>query len=50
MTRLIAALSPLFIAFSALAEEVKDAPPPAQTDVVGIAIFFMFVCDDGSRQ
>jgi hypothetical protein len=41
MIRLIAALSPLFIAFSALAEEVKDAPPPAQTDVVGIAIFFI---------
>ena len=41
MTRLIALLSPLLIAFSAFAEDVKDVPPPAQTDIVGIAIFFV---------
>jgi hypothetical protein len=41
MTRLIALLSPLLIVFSAFADEVKDAPPPAQTDVVGITIFFV---------
>ncbi|MDB5808974.1 MAG: hypothetical protein JWN94_1096 [Betaproteobacteria bacterium] len=40
MIRLIPALSCLLIALSAFADEVKDAPPPAQTDVVGIVIFF----------
>ncbi len=41
MTRLIAALYPLFIAFSALAEDIKDAPIPEHTDVLGITIFFV---------
>ena len=41
MTRLIAALYPLFIAFSAFAEDVKDAPIPDHTDVLGITIFFV---------
>ena len=40
MARLLTALYSLLISFAALAEEVKDAPPPAQTDVVGIVIFF----------
>ena len=41
MTRFIAMLYPLLIAVSAYAEDVKDVPPPAQTNVVGIAIFFI---------
>ena len=41
MTRLIAMLSPFLIIAAAYAEDVKDAPPPAQTDVVGIAVFFI---------
>jgi hypothetical protein len=40
MARLFTTLYSLLIPFAALAEEVKDAPPPAQTDVVGIVIFF----------
>ena len=40
MTRLIPALYYFLIAFSAFAEDIKDVPPPAQTDVVGIALFF----------
>ena len=41
MTRLIAGLYTLFIAFSAYADEVKDAPIPEHTDVVGITIFLV---------
>lgn len=40
MNRLMTALYALLLALPALAEEVKDAPPPAQTDVVGIVVFF----------
>jgi hypothetical protein len=41
MTRLLAGLIPLLMFCSAFAEDVKDAPPPATTDVVGITIFFV---------
>ena len=41
MNRLIAALYSFFIAFAAFAEDVKDAPIPEHTDVVGIAVFFI---------
>ena len=41
MTRLLAGIIPLLGIFSAFAEDVKDAPPPATTDVVGITIFFV---------
>ena len=40
MARVLTALYTYLIAFAAFAEEVKDAPPPAQTDVVGIVLFF----------
>jgi hypothetical protein len=40
MTRAIAGLYSIFFALAAFADEVKDAPPPEHTDVVGIAIFF----------
>ena len=40
MTRLLAGLMPFFAMCSALAEEVKDAPPPDHTNVVGIVLFF----------
>jgi hypothetical protein len=41
MKRLLAGLFPLLVICSAYAEDVKDAPPPATTDVMGIAIFFI---------
>jgi hypothetical protein len=41
MTRLLSALIPLLAYCSAFAEDVKDAPPPASTDVVGITIFLV---------
>jgi hypothetical protein len=41
MDRVIAALLPLFMLGSALAEDVKDAPPPETTDVMGITIFLV---------
>jgi hypothetical protein len=41
MNRLLAALLPLLACFAAFAEDVKDAPPPATTDVVGITIFLV---------
>ncbi len=41
MTRLIAGFYSFLIAFSAFAEDVKDAPIPEHTDVVGITIFFV---------
>ena len=41
MTRIIPALYSFLLTFSAFAAEIKDAPPPAQTDVVGITIFFV---------
>jgi len=40
MNRVIAGLYFFLIAFSAFADEVKDAPIPEHTDVVGIVIFF----------
>ena len=39
MTRLIAGLYSFLIAFSAFAEDVKDAPIPDHIDVTGIVIF-----------
>ena len=41
MTRFIAGLYPLLVVFSAYAADVKDAPIPEKTNVVGIAIFFI---------
>ena len=41
MTRLLSALVPLLVFCSAFADEVKDAPPPVATNVVGIVIFFV---------
>ena len=41
MTRLLTSIYALLLALPALADEVKDAPPPAQTDVVGITVFFV---------
>ena len=41
MTRLLSALFPLLVFCSAYAEDIKDAPPPATTDVMGIVIFFV---------
>jgi hypothetical protein len=41
MTRLVAGLCCLLALCPAFAEDVKDAPPPATTDVMGIAIFFL---------
>lgn len=41
MSRLMTALYALLLALPALADEVKDVPPPAQTDVVGITVFFV---------
>ncbi len=40
MTRFIAGIYALLFFVAARAEDVKDAPPPATTDVMGIAIFF----------
>ena len=40
MTRLITGLYSLFFFLSAFAEDIKDAPPPDHTNVVGIVIFF----------
>lgn len=40
MTRLLAGLTPFFFMCAALADEVKDAPPPDHINVVGIVIFF----------
>ena len=41
MTRLVTGLCCLLALCPAFAEDVKDAPPPATTDVMGIAIFFL---------
>jgi hypothetical protein len=41
VTRLTTLLYTLLLALPALAAEVKDAPPPAQTDLVGITVFFV---------
>jgi len=41
MTRFIAPLYLLLFAIAARAEDIKDAPPPATTDIVGITIFLV---------
>ena len=41
MTRLMYVLCSFLAVAAAFAEDVKDAPPPATTDVVGITIFFV---------
>ena len=40
MTRIVAVLYSLLLSLPLYAEEVKDVPPPEQTNVVGIVIFF----------
>ena len=40
MTRLLSGLFPLLVFCSAHADEVKDAPIPTTTNVIGIVIFF----------
>ena len=40
MTRLVTGLYSFLLFLPAFAEDVKDAPPPEHTNVVGIAIFF----------
>lgn len=41
MTRFFTGFYLLLIAIAARAEDVKDVPPPATTDVVGITIFLL---------
>ena len=41
MNRLISGLCTFLVICSAYAEDVKDAPIPEHTDVVGITIFFL---------
>lgn len=40
MTRLVTGLYSFFFLLSAFAEDIKDAPPPDHTNVIGIVIFF----------
>ena len=40
MIRAISAISTFLVMCSAYADEVKDAPPPETTNVIGIAVFF----------
>ena len=41
MTRFIAPLYLLLFSIATRAEDIKDAPPPATTDIVGITIFLV---------
>ena len=40
MTRIVAVLYSLLLSLPLYADEVKDAPPPDHTNVVGIIVFF----------